>query len=89
MPVRDLLDSHSMTLPAPKSAAREFAAVGAEPSRRSIVYCGGGIAATLDAFLLYQLGHENVSVYDNSMSEWATDTTLPIETDPPDRRQNS
>ena len=41
-------------------------------------YCGGGIAATLDAFILYQLGFKNLKVYDNSMSEWALDETLPI-----------
>ncbi len=46
---------------------------------RIIVYCGGGIAATLDAFLLYQLGYENLAIYDNSMSEWAKDESLPIE----------
>ena len=44
-------------------------------------YCGGGIAATLDAFILYQLGFKNLQIYDNSMSEWAMDETLPIETD--------
>ena len=41
-------------------------------------YCGGGIAATLDAFILYQLGFKNLKIYDNSMSEWALDETLPI-----------
>ena len=41
-------------------------------------YCGGGIAATLDAFILYQLGYKNLKIYDNSMSEWAADKTLPI-----------
>lgn len=41
-------------------------------------YCGGGIAATLDAFILYQLGFKNLKIYDNSMSEWAQDETLPI-----------
>ena len=41
-------------------------------------YCGGGIAATLDAFILYQLGYKNLKIYDNSMSEWAMDETLPI-----------
>ena len=45
-----------------------------------INYCGGGIAATLDAFLLHQLGYENLTVYDDSMSQWATDESLPIET---------
>ncbi len=41
-------------------------------------YCGGGIAATLVAFILYQLGYKNLKIYDNSMSEWAADETLPI-----------
>lgn len=48
-------------------------------SDRVIVYCGGGIAASLDAFLLHQLGYENVAIYDDSMSEWAKDDTLPME----------
>jgi thiosulfate/3-mercaptopyruvate sulfurtransferase len=81
VPVRALLDPKTLALPSAVEAARAFAAVGADPSKRSIVYCGGGIAATLDAFLLYQLGHKNVTVYDNSMSEWAADGTLPIEVD--------
>ena len=47
---------------------------------RVLNYCGGGIAATLNAFVLRQLGRENLEIYDNSMSEWAKDTSLPIET---------
>lgn len=65
----------------PKSIAQTFDAVGAGSAGRIITYCGGGIAATLDAFLLHQLGYRNIAVYDNSMSEWAVDDTLPIETD--------
>ena len=42
-------------------------------------YCGGGIAASLDAFVLLQLGYDDIEIYDNSMSEWATDDSLPIE----------
>jgi thiosulfate/3-mercaptopyruvate sulfurtransferase len=63
----------------PEAAAKAFAGVGADPSKRVILYCGGGIAATLDAFLLHQLGYDNLTVYDNSMSEWAKDESLPIE----------
>jgi thiosulfate/3-mercaptopyruvate sulfurtransferase len=44
-----------------------------------LIYCGGGIAATLDAFLLHQLGHEDIAVYDASMNEWAKDDSLPME----------
>jgi thiosulfate/3-mercaptopyruvate sulfurtransferase len=58
-----------------------FDGVGAAPDKRVLVYCGGGIAATLDAFVLTALlGHRNVSVYDNSMQEWSNDSSLPMET---------
>jgi thiosulfate/3-mercaptopyruvate sulfurtransferase len=46
-----------------------------------ICYCGGGISATVDLFLLYQLGYDKLSLYDGSMGEWARDPSLPIETD--------
>jgi thiosulfate/3-mercaptopyruvate sulfurtransferase len=57
-----------------------FEGVGAAPDRRVLVYCGGGIAASLDAFVLTAiLGHKNVAVYDNSMQEWSNDPSLPME----------
>jgi thiosulfate/3-mercaptopyruvate sulfurtransferase len=46
-----------------------------------IAYCGGGISATVDLFLLHQLGYDNLTLYDGSMGEWAKDASLPIETD--------
>lgn len=61
--------------------AAAFSNVGAVPDKRILNYCGGGIAATLDAYLLHQLGYTNLAVYDNSMSEWAKDESLPIEVD--------
>jgi thiosulfate/3-mercaptopyruvate sulfurtransferase len=58
-----------------------FDGVGAAPDKRVLVYCGGGIAASLDAFVLTALlGHTNVAVYDNSMQEWSNDPSLPMET---------
>lgn len=57
-----------------------FEGVGAAPDKRVLVYCGGGIAASLDAFVLTALlGHTNVAVYDNSMQEWSNDPKLPME----------
>jgi thiosulfate/3-mercaptopyruvate sulfurtransferase len=38
--------------------------------KRIITYCGGGIAATVNAMAHLIVGHENVSVYEGSMSEW-------------------
>lgn len=57
--------------------AQRFASLLGQP--RVITYCGGGIAATNDAFVLTLLGHENVAVYDGSLVEWAPDHTLPLE----------
>jgi thiosulfate/3-mercaptopyruvate sulfurtransferase len=57
-----------------------FAAVGAMDAARVITYCGGGIAASSDAFVLTLLGHKDVMVYDASLSEWAQDPALPMET---------
>jgi thiosulfate/3-mercaptopyruvate sulfurtransferase len=79
VPALSLLDATSLTFKAPEEVAAAFEAVGADRSKRMLAYCGGGIAATLDAFLLHQLGYRDIAVYDNSMSEWAKDETLPIE----------
>lgn len=58
-----------------------FSAAGVAPGRAVVAYCGGGIAATADAFALTMLGYRDVAVYDNSLSEWAADSALPMETD--------
>ena len=62
-----------------RRTAQEFDAVGAM-DRAVINYCGGGIAASADALALTMLGHANVKLYDASMSEWAKDDALPMET---------
>lgn len=67
-------------LPLAEAQAR-FTAQGVTPDRRVIAYCGGGISATIDLFLLHQLGYGDLTLYDASMGEWAKDPSLPIETD--------
>lgn len=81
VPALSLIDAERQTFVSADMAASIFRDVGAEPAKSTIVYCGGGIAATLDAFLLHQLGYDDVSVYDASMSEWAREHSLPIEID--------
>jgi thiosulfate/3-mercaptopyruvate sulfurtransferase len=44
-----------------------------------ITYCGGGIAATSVALALDMLGHDDVRVYDASLTEWAANAELPME----------
>jgi thiosulfate/3-mercaptopyruvate sulfurtransferase len=62
-------------------AEARFTAQGITRDRRVIAYCGGGISATIDLFLLHQLGYDRLTLYDGSMGEWARDASLPIETD--------
>ena len=38
--------------------------------KRMIAYCGGGIAATVNAFAALMVGQEDAAVYDGSLSEW-------------------
>lgn len=43
---------------------------GMPKRKRIITYCGGGIAAAVNAAAYLLAGHENVAVYDGSMYEW-------------------
>jgi len=51
---------------------------GLDKAERVIAYCGGGIAATVDAFACVLAGYANVAVYDGSMAEWAGDEARPL-----------
>lgn len=46
--------------------------------RPTILYCGGGVSATIDALALTMLGHDDLRVYEGSMMEWAADPALPL-----------
>jgi thiosulfate/3-mercaptopyruvate sulfurtransferase len=81
VPAATLFDRGTLKILPADSAAQSFAAIDAEPEKPIIAYCGGGIAATLDAYVLHQLGYRDIAVYDNSMSEWAKDAQLPMESD--------
>lgn len=81
VPQKDLLDPETGLFRTPDDISRRFKEVQTGKPKRFITYCGSGIFASVDAFWLYQLGHDNVAVYDNSMSEWGADTALPMECD--------
>ncbi|HNS01870.1 MAG TPA: rhodanese-like domain-containing protein [Anaerolineae bacterium] len=58
------------------------ALVAARPKgERIITYCGGGIAATLNAMAHLMVGNENVAVYDGSLFEWKGEG-LPLSSSP-------
>ncbi|MCE2502168.1 MAG: sulfurtransferase [Dehalococcoidia bacterium] len=81
VPSGELTDPETGLFRPAEELAALFESVGAEPTQRVITYCGGGIAASNDAFILAMLGYENIAVYDASMSEYAADPSLPLVAD--------
>ena len=81
VPAVTLLDQQTKVFVPIAEAQAKFAAQGIAKDKRVVAYCGGGISATIDLFLLDQLGYDNLTLYDGSMGEWAKDPSLPIETD--------
>ena len=79
VPAAHLLDPATNTFLPADELRRRMGAVGAL-DRPVIAYCGGGIAASADAMILTMLGHTDVRIYDASLSEWAKDESLPMET---------
>ena len=60
----------------------ELAALfGDDKDKRSIAYCGGGIAASADAFVLTRLGFNDVAIYAASLQEWTANPDNPMEID--------
>ena len=78
LPALDLLADDNTFLDAGRLRDK-FSEAGIGMGQRVVTYCGGGVAATVDSFALTLLGHNDVGIYDNSLSEWANDPALPME----------
>ena len=81
LPMSELLDPSTGNFLSANALSQRLEAAGLLSANRVVTYCGGGIAATVDAFCLALMGHSNVAIYDGSLFEWAADATLPM-TDP-------
>ena len=79
IPFHEFIEKKTGKLKSPKQLLKIIIEKNINYDHQIINYCGGGIAATLDAFVLMQLGYSQLKIYDNSMSEWAMDKNLPIE----------
>lgn len=63
-----------------KSEAELTALFDGDRDTRTITYCGGGIAASNDAFIMTRLGFKDVAVYTASLQEWAANPEYPLVT---------
>ena len=81
LPFRSLIDRETAGFVDAGRMHEHLTGAGLLDDRAVITYCGGAIAATVDAFALALFGKTDVSVYDGSLMEWAADPNLPM-TDP-------
>jgi thiosulfate/3-mercaptopyruvate sulfurtransferase len=79
VPARDLVDPATHAYLPAEVLRDKFTKAGVLHAGRVVTYCGAGIAASSDAFVLTLLGHDDVAVYDASLSEWGPDASLPME----------
>jgi thiosulfate/3-mercaptopyruvate sulfurtransferase len=74
VPVTSLVDDSGRFRPADELAAL----FESDRDHRAITYCGGGIAASANAFMMTRLGFTDVAVYTASLQEWAADPANPM-----------
>ena len=76
-PAHDLLAEDGRLLD--RARLREALAHLIDDPRPVLLYCGGGISASLVALGLTVAGRGDVAVYDGSLEEWSADPSLPLE----------
>jgi len=81
VPVRALTDPATTAFRPADELRQAFRAAGVLDRDRTIVYCGGGVAASGDALALALIGRP-AQVYAVSLQEWARDPDCPLERDP-------
>jgi len=79
IPASALLDESGRYRPHDELAAMH----DGDPNARVITYCGGGISASSNAFIMTRLGFTDIAVYTASLQEWAADPALPLVIDTP------
>jgi thiosulfate/3-mercaptopyruvate sulfurtransferase len=80
LPAPGLVDASTGALLPRAELAAQWEGLQAQPEQEAIVYCEAGVFSAFDFFVLYQLGHENVRLYETSLREWGVNPDLPMET---------
>jgi thiosulfate/3-mercaptopyruvate sulfurtransferase len=81
LPFEELMADDGTLLPR-DALRRRIALAGIDPARPIVATCGSGTSACALAYALHVLGHDGVSVYDGSWTEWGGRADTPVVTGP-------
>lgn len=76
----NLPGSALMTPTGQMKPVEELKKLFANPAAPTVTTCGSGVTAAITALALARLGNWDVSVYDGSWTEWASDPSRPVAT---------
>jgi len=77
VPIDRLVDASGRLVP-PEAVRRAFEAAGLDLKRPVVTTCGSGVTAAVLLFALATLGKHDVSLYDGSWAEWASQPDNPM-----------
>jgi thiosulfate/3-mercaptopyruvate sulfurtransferase len=78
----NLREEEGARFKSPEELGARYAALGATPGRRVVVYCGSGVTACHDLLALHLAGVPDALLYPGSWSDWSADPELPAATGP-------
>ncbi len=78
VPFRSLIQAETAAFVDAATMHAHLSDAGLFDAGKIITYCGGAIAATVDAFALALFDKTDVAVYDGSLMEWTSDPALPM-----------
>lgn len=79
LPGKSLVGGANGTLSAVDAIQAKFAEVGASSTEDVVLYCNGGVSASLGLLAYRAAGFEGGAVYDGSWKDWGNDDSTPIE----------
>jgi thiosulfate/3-mercaptopyruvate sulfurtransferase len=80
LPFNKIVDEDTHTFLSATDLSSALQSLGVDLNTPVITYCHAGNAASSVAFAMALMGHDQVSIYDASLREWAADPELPMDT---------